>query len=41
MSIKLLILGLLMEGEKHPYEVQQVVKQRGMDCYIKYAKGSF
>jgi len=40
MSIKLLILGLLMEGEKHPYEVQQVVKQRGMDCYIKYAKGS-
>ncbi|GED68424.1 transcriptional regulator [Brevibacillus reuszeri] len=40
MSIKLLILGLLMEGEKHPYEVQQLVKQRGIDCYIKFAKGS-
>ncbi|MFS0557012.1 PadR family transcriptional regulator [Brevibacillus sp. 179-C9.3 HS] len=40
MSLKLLVLGLLMEGEKHPYEVQQQVKARGMDCYIKYAKGS-
>lgn len=41
MSLKLIILGLLMEGEKHPYEVQQLVKMQGMDCYIKYAKGSF
>ncbi|MBW5467786.1 PadR family transcriptional regulator [Brevibacillus formosus] len=40
MSLKLLVLGLLMEGEKHPYEVQQQVKVRGMDCYMKYAKGS-
>ncbi|UED73952.1 PadR family transcriptional regulator [Brevibacillus sp. DP1.3A] len=40
MSLKLLVLGLLMEGEKHPYEVQQQVKARGMDCYMKYAKGS-
>ncbi|TGU84544.1 PadR family transcriptional regulator, partial [Mesorhizobium sp. M00.F.Ca.ET.186.01.1.1] len=40
MSLKLLILGLLMEGEKHPYEIQQQVKTRGIDCYVKYAKGS-
>lgn len=40
MCIKLVILGLLMEGPKHPYEIQQIVKERGMDCYIKFAKGS-
>lgn len=40
MSLKLLILGLLMEGERHPYEIQQQVKTRGIDCYVKYAKGS-
>jgi DNA-binding PadR family transcriptional regulator len=38
--IKLVILGLLMEGEKHPYEVQQIVNERGMKHYIKMAKGS-
>ncbi|MGG0278023.1 PadR family transcriptional regulator [Bacillus rhizoplanae] len=40
MSMKLVILGLLLEGEKHPYEVQHIMKERQMDCYIKYAKGS-
>ncbi|KQL44667.1 transcriptional regulator [Brevibacillus choshinensis] len=40
MNLKLIILGLLMEGEKHPYEIQQLMKSRGIDCYVKYAKGS-
>lgn len=40
MSMKLVILGLLLEGDKHPYEVQHIMKERQMDCYIKYAKGS-
>lgn len=40
MNLKLVILGLLMEGEKHPYEIQQLLKARGMNLYVKYAKGS-
>lgn len=40
MSLKLVILGLLLEGEKHPYEIQHIMKEREMDCYIKLAKGS-
>ncbi|MFC4078061.1 PadR family transcriptional regulator [Salinithrix halophila] len=40
MSIKLVILGLLMEGEKHPYEIAQVMKERLMENYIKLPKGS-
>ncbi|AHA07252.1 MULTISPECIES: PadR family transcriptional regulator [Bacillus] len=40
MSMKLVILGLLLEGDKHPYEVQHIMKDRQMDYYIKYAKGS-
>lgn len=40
MSMKLVILGLLLEGDKHPYEVQHIMKERQMDYYIKYAKGS-
>ncbi|MGE5702764.1 MAG: PadR family transcriptional regulator [Clostridia bacterium] len=40
MSIKLIILGLLMDGDRHPYEIQQLVLERGMDHYIKFAKGS-
>ncbi|UAL48858.1 PadR family transcriptional regulator [Sutcliffiella horikoshii] len=40
MAIKLVILGLLMEGDKHPYEIQQVMHDRNMDQYIKMAKGS-
>lgn len=40
MAIKLVILGLLMEGDKHPYEIQQVMHERNMEQYIKMAKGS-
>ncbi|GMB09664.1 virulence activator alpha [Thermolongibacillus altinsuensis] len=40
MSIKLVILGLLMEGDKHPYEIQQIVNERHMKHYIKLAIGS-
>ena len=40
MSMKLVILGLLLRRDKHPYEVQHIMKERQMDCYIKYAKGS-
>lgn len=29
-----------MEGEKHPYEITQVMKERVMDQYIKLPKGS-
>ena len=27
MSMKLVILGLLLEGDKHPYEVQHIMKR--------------
>jgi DNA-binding PadR family transcriptional regulator len=40
MSMKLVILGILMEGEKHPYEIQHIMKEREMDQYIKLQKGS-
>lgn len=40
MSMKIVILGLLMEGEKHPYEIQQIMKERNMDKYIRFQKGS-
>lgn len=40
MSVKLVILGLLLEGEKHPYEVQQIIHERHMQHYIKLASGS-
>lgn len=40
MSMKLVILGLLMEGEKHPYEIQLIMKRRNMDKYINFQKGS-
>ncbi|MFD3447947.1 PadR family transcriptional regulator [Microbacteriaceae bacterium 4G12] len=40
MSLKLVILGLLLEGDKHPYEIQHIMKEREMDYYIKLAKGS-
>lgn len=29
-----------MEGDKHPYEIQQIMHERNMDQYIKLAKGS-
>lgn len=40
MSIPLVILGLLMEGDKHPYQIQQIVNERQMKYYIKMAHGS-
>ncbi len=40
MAMKLIILGLLLEGDKHPYEIQQVMHERNMEQYIKMAKGS-
>ncbi len=29
-----------MEGDKHPYEIQQIIQERHMEHYIKLAKGS-
>ena len=40
MSIKLVVLGLLMEEPRHPYEMQQIFKQRKMERYINFQKGS-
>ena len=40
MSVKLVILGLLMGGEKHPYEMQHIVKMRKVDKFISLYKGS-
>lgn len=39
MSVKLVILGLLMGGEKHPYEMQHIMKMR-MDKLVSFYKGS-
>lgn len=40
MSIKLIVLGILMEGQKHPYDIQQIMIKRHMSRYIKLQKGS-
>ncbi|KIL41909.1 PadR family transcriptional regulator [Gordoniibacillus kamchatkensis] len=40
MSLKLLILGLLMEREMHPYEIRQLVKERRLLDFIKVRDGS-
>lgn len=40
MSIKLVILGLLMEKDRHPYEIRQTMKERGMNNYMKLQDGS-
>ncbi|EFM10098.1 transcriptional regulator, PadR-like family [Paenibacillus curdlanolyticus YK9] len=40
MSMKLLVLGLLMEGDKHPYEIRQTIKQRNWDESFKLRDGS-
>jgi DNA-binding PadR family transcriptional regulator len=40
MSVKLIILGLLMSGDKHPYEMQHFVSERRIDKLIKFYKGS-
>ncbi|MCZ8519249.1 MULTISPECIES: PadR family transcriptional regulator [Paenibacillus] len=40
MSMKLVILGLLMEGDSHPYEMRQKMKERAMLNYVKMQEGS-
>ncbi|NQX46744.1 PadR family transcriptional regulator [Paenibacillus tritici] len=40
MSMKLLILGLLLERDMHPYEITLVMKERSMDQIIKLQMGS-
>ncbi|EJS63240.1 PadR family transcriptional regulator [Bacillus cereus] len=40
MNTKLFMLGLLMEKNRHPYEVQQLLKNSEMKYYIKITKGS-
>jgi DNA-binding PadR family transcriptional regulator len=39
-SMKLVILGLLMEGECHPYEIRQKMIEREMNRFIKIKDGS-
>ncbi|WP_311198920.1 PadR family transcriptional regulator [Paenibacillus hexagrammi] len=38
--MKLIILGLLMETNRHPYEIRQTMKERGMQHYMKLQDGS-
>ncbi|MCR8645232.1 PadR family transcriptional regulator [Paenibacillus sp. N1-5-1-14] len=38
--MRLVILGILMEGERHPYDIRQTMKERAMHYYIKYQDGS-
>ncbi|NHN30294.1 PadR family transcriptional regulator [Paenibacillus agricola] len=40
MSMKLVILGLLMEKDSHPYEIRQTMIERAMHHYIKMRDGS-
>ncbi|SEU23978.1 PadR family transcriptional regulator [Paenibacillus sp. NFR01] len=40
MSMKLVILGLLLERNMHPYEIKLVMKERAMDQLIKLQMGS-
>ncbi|OCT14610.1 PadR family transcriptional regulator [Paenibacillus pectinilyticus] len=40
MSIRLLILGLLMERDMHPYEIRQTIKQRNWNESFKLRDGS-
>ena len=40
MSMKLAILGFLLEGDHHPYEIRIKMKDRGMDQYTKLQMGS-
>jgi DNA-binding PadR family transcriptional regulator len=40
MSMKLAILGLLMEGDSHTYEIRHKMKDRRMDNYMKIQDGS-
>ncbi|MDG4656447.1 PadR family transcriptional regulator [Ectobacillus antri] len=40
MNVKLVVLGLLMEKNRHPYEIQQILQQSHMKYYMKITKGS-
>ncbi|OPA81378.1 hypothetical protein BVG16_03450 [Paenibacillus selenitireducens] len=40
MSMKLAILGLLMESNSHPYELKQRMKETSMQFYMKVQEGS-
>ncbi|QHW31092.1 PadR family transcriptional regulator [Paenibacillus rhizovicinus] len=40
MSMRLLILGLLMERERHPYEIRQTIKLRNWNECFKLRDGS-
>ncbi|TCM96175.1 PadR family transcriptional regulator [Paenibacillus sp. BK033] len=40
MSMKLLILGLLMERDRHPYDIRQTIKQRNWNESFKLRDGS-
>lgn len=40
MSMKLMVLGLLMEQDRHPYEMRQVIQNRNWDHAFKLRDGS-
>ena len=40
MSMRLLILGLLMERERHPYEIRQTIKFRNWNESFNLRDGS-
>lgn len=40
MSMRLMILGLLMECERHPYEIRQIIKMRNWNESFKLRDGS-
>jgi DNA-binding PadR family transcriptional regulator len=40
MSLKLAILGLLLDRDMHPYEIGQTMKERNMHLYMKIQEGS-
>ncbi|TNJ66941.1 PadR family transcriptional regulator [Paenibacillus hemerocallicola] len=40
MSMRLVILGLLMEGDSHPYEIRQKMIEREMHRFMKMKDGS-
>lgn len=41
MSMKLVILGLLLEGDKHPYEVQHIMKNDKWTVILNMQKDRF
>lgn len=40
MSMKLMVLGLLMETDRHPYEMRQIIRERSWDHAFKLRDGS-